>query len=738
MSAGIEQRLAVQHTVSRALAESETIDEAVDHVLSAIATHLGWQVGAFWLRDALTDVLRPARVWGANGDQSFERLTGELTLARGVGLPGRVWLERRAIQEDEVAHAENFPRRRAAAASNLHAALAFPVMTRDEFLGVVELYSAESRHIDDAVLETLEGVGLQIGQFIARRRAIDAERAASGLARAMVQVALDCIVTIDHEGRVLEFNPAAERTFGYARAEILGKPMVDYIVPPDLRDAHRKGMARYMATGEARMLGRAVEVRGHRADGSDFPVELTILQVPEAEPPVFTAYLRDLTEHHRAEATRELLLSASTTLSESLDYEQTLRNLSRAVVPGFADWYAVDVVNENGSLRRLDVSHRDPAKVAQTRALARRYPEPLGVGGEIERVITTGTSVLISDISNSMLAASARDEDHLRLLRELGLRSAIIVPLRADQTVIGSMTLVSAESGRHYDARDLAVAEDLARRAGQAIEKAFLFKDVEDSRALLEQQATELETQAAELEETAHEAEQANRAKSEFLAAMSHELRTPLNAIIGYAQLLEVGVHGSLAEPQMEDLRRIARSAQHLLGLINDILNFAKIEAGRLTLDLQPVHIAQALDRVEELIAPQAQAKRIEYRLASRCDDVLVLADGDKLMQIFLNVVSNAVRYTKEGGEIRVTCRVVGDHVCVDVCDTGIGIPADKLESVFEPFVQVDTKYAGERQGTGLGLAISRQLARAMHGDLTAKSQLGKGSIFTLALQRAR
>jgi len=218
---------------------------------------------------------------------------------------------------------------------------------------------------------------------------------------------------------------------------------------------------------------------------------------------------------------------------------------------------------------------------------------------------------------------------------------------------------------------------------------------------------------------------------------MSHELRTPLNAIIGYAQLLDVGVHGPVSEDQHADLGRIERSSQHLLGLINDILNYAKVESGRVQYDIEPTPLDQALASVEELTAPLAAAKHITYHIHSECPGARICADKEKLRQILVNVLSNAIRYTAEHGLINVSCAGAGSDVLIHVTDTGVGIPPDKLEAVFEPFVQVDRAYPGQREGTGLGLSISRELARGMEGDLTVHSELGKGSVFTLRLRRA-
>ncbi|HEX8692305.1 MAG TPA: HAMP domain-containing sensor histidine kinase [Longimicrobium sp.] len=233
------------------------------------------------------------------------------------------------------------------------------------------------------------------------------------------------------------------------------------------------------------------------------------------------------------------------------------------------------------------------------------------------------------------------------------------------------------------------------------------------------------------------EAEEANRAKMDFLAVMSHELRTPLNAIAGYAQLLEMGIHGPVTEEQREALARIRRSQRHLLLLINDVLNFAKIEAGRVELRLGTVPAAELVAGVEPLILPQAEARGIRYERRLPAVPPAVRADPDKAGQVLLNLLSNAVKFTGDGGRVRLECVPNGRRVLFRVHDTGPGIPPERLESVFEPFVQLERGLSAQREGTGLGLAISRDLARAMGGDVWAESTPGRGSVFTLALPRA-
>ena len=282
---------------------------------------------------------------------------------------------------------------------------------------------------------------------------------------------------------------------------------------------------------------------------------------------------------------------------------------------------------------------------------------------------------------------------------------------------------------------------------------------LEEANRLLQEQAQQLEHQTSEARELAHElaltnaemraaimevekaraaADAANRSKAEFLAVMSHELRTPLNSIGGYVDILDTGLRGPLTDAQRADLLRIKRSQQHLLGIINDILNFTRLEATEVQFDVMDVPVRQLMADLDAIVGSLARAKSLDYSCKLPPASVFVSTDPDKLRQILVNLVSNSVKFTAPGGRIAVRCSDTKTSVEIEVADTGRGIPADKLDAVFEPFVQLESGLTRTTEGTGLGLAISRGLARGMGAELSVRSKEGVGSVFTLTLPLAR
>jgi signal transduction histidine kinase len=293
------------------------------------------------------------------------------------------------------------------------------------------------------------------------------------------------------------------------------------------------------------------------------------------------------------------------------------------------------------------------------------------------------------------------------------------MPATADQT------LLLATQGLAYTAVASCLLMVLLALGGAAVDRTL------QRRLLATSEHARLQSEA---ESARDSAQAANKAKSEFLAAMSHELRTPLNAIAGYTELLQIGVHGPLNDKQQEDLARIQRSQKHLLSLINDVLNFAKLEAGKVQLKPHLCRVEQLTSTVEAMIAPQLRSRALHFTRQSDANVPEVFCDPDKTEQVLLNLLSNAAKFTAAGGTIEMSAHASPTGAQIAVRDTGVGIPADKLDVIFEPFVQVERNLTQNIDGAGLGLAISRDLARAMGGDLTVESKVGVGSTFTLTL----
>jgi PAS domain S-box-containing protein len=298
----------VEHAVARILAQSDRPVEVYEAALQAIGQALGWELGAVWELDPRDGRLRCLSTWhAALGTDDFTALSEALALAPGEGLPGRVVASGEARWIVDAPADANFPRAEAARRAGLHAGFGFPVRSPRGVVGVMEFFSRDLQEPDEQLLATMSTLGSQMGQFVARRRAEDEVRESESRLRAMLEAALDAVVTMDAAGRVTGWNHAAESIFGYPAGEATGRDMAELIVPPSLREAHRRGLARFLDTGERVILDRRLELTGMRSDGSEFPVEMTITRIALPGPPMFTGYLRDITV--RATALQELRAS---------------------------------------------------------------------------------------------------------------------------------------------------------------------------------------------------------------------------------------------------------------------------------------------------------------------------------------------------------------------------------------------------------------------------------------------
>jgi signal transduction histidine kinase len=454
--------------------------------------------------------------------------------------------------------------------------------------------------------------------------------------------------------------------------------------------------------------------------GEPAVAELRVSKTRWEGAPAQIVSVRDITDRKRAEdraqrlvleqSAREqaerdgkrasFLAEAGARLDASLDPQVTLTSLSELIVPRMADWCVVDIV-EGDRIRRIAGVHSDQEKQPLLAELHRRYPPSGDSPQPATRVIESGVAELHRRLDEERLAPITVDEEHIQLLLKLGIRSSITVPLRARKKLLGAITIVCNEDD--LDASDLELLEEVANRAGQALENARLYEA----------------------------AVSANKARSDFLAIVSHELRTPLNAILGYTQLLLEGITGKPDDAQTKHLRRIDASATELLQIIQKILTFASMEAARVEPRPEDVRLGDLMDGVASVAGPLAHDQAIDFELHIAEPYAMLFTDPAKLRQITLDLLTNAVKFTR-AGRIDLTAEVTDGELAIEVRDTGLGIDSDNMTKIFEPFWQAEATMTRQAGGMGLGLTVSRRLARLLGGEITAVSELGAGSTFTL------
>ncbi len=613
--------LGAQATVARVLASSESLADASPGVLRAVAQTLDWELCALWAVRPRRGVVARVGTWSPDGRFA----NSSLELAPGEGVAGRVWESDEAVWAGALG---SEPDAREATEAGMRRVYCFPLRSAGGTVGVLEFFSSTTLEPDRYVLDLMDALGGQMGEYIERKRAEEAVLESEARKRAILDTALDAVITIDGAGRIVEFNPAAERIFGYGCEEAIGNDLSELMVPPKRRDPFRSTFRRYLETGKAAWLNQRIELNAMRKDGSIVPVEVTFTAT-DGDQPMFTGYVRDVTErrrsediqrrlalivessedailskdrdaiitswnqgaehlygytadeavgspvamlvpdylkgedrrildrvladeriHHyetsrvrkdggivvvelsvsaikdalgnivgasviahditqrkrveeqrvkllqleqetrlrvqQAERQASFLAEAQSVLSSSLDYATTLQSLATISVPYMGDWCVVDVLSQDGKLVRLAVASASQDNELLVEAMRRYPPQPdPGVGSL--RTATSGESQLLREVGEDFLDTISHDGDHLGVLREIGMRSMMIVPLRARERVLGSIIFMSAESGRLFDEDDLALAEDLASRAAIAVDNARLYGERSYIAATLQQ-----------------------------------------------------------------------------------------------------------------------------------------------------------------------------------------------------------------------------------------------------------
>jgi signal transduction histidine kinase len=419
----------------------------------------------------------------------------------------------------------------------------------------------------------------------------------------------------------------------------------------------------------------------------------------------------DITERKKNEIAQRFLAEASAQLSTSLDYEVTLANVARLAVPRLADYCAIDMLDDDGNVRSLEIADIDPEKERTDRELHKRYPVDPDSDHPVAQVLRSGRPILYPDVTDDVLRLfSGDDEEYFEILVNLGIDSSMYVPLVARERTLGVMSFVASESGQRYGQSDLALAQELARRAALAIDNARLYREAQD----------------------------AVRSREEFLSIASHELKTPLTTVKGYSQIISRLLRRTNLD--RERLSYLADQLQDQLGrfetLIADLLDISRIQRGGLELRPEQDDLIELTSTVLNRFRFPADSTNAHTFTFDGPESYVGVWDPDRLDQVLTNLLSNAVKYSPAGGDIIIRVEpITEDTVEISVTDPGIGIPPNEQDRLFRPFARSETVQRAI-SGVGLGLYISRQIVDRHGGSIFLDSMPEKGSTFTVVLPR--
>ena len=692
--------VALSHARTRDDVASVVIDEGIgaagaDTCALSVLDEAGTTLHLLAHRGAAPELIERARtLTEADSPETFAALRSQAT----------IWVE--TLDESKRRFPELIVER--PSTPRAHAFWSAPLVVDGRAIGILGMGFYEPRTFPPDERAFIDVLVKQASQGLVRAiRREREEEAHTSLVTTLRSIG-DAVIATDSKGAITLMNSVAEGLTGWPEAEARGRPLdeVFRLVSEATREVLESPVfaALRQSPAPGTTVGKLLRTRG----GRDIPIDDNAAPIRDERGRTLGAVLvfRDVSRDRQLRQRTAFLEKAGEALMSSLDYRATLARVAELAVPEIADWCAIDLLEAGATApKRVVVAHVDPDKAALARKVEDTYPPDPNATTGVPAVIRTGKAELYVDIPPALIEASARDAEHLRILRELRLESAIIVPLRGRDRTLGAITLIYGDSGRHYEEADLAFAEEFARRSAMAIENAHAFQ----------------------------QAAAAASARERVLAVVSHDLRNPLSSVLIAAQMIGRIASGNSAAPALTKASAsIVRGVRTMTKLVDDLLDLSRVESGRpLALRLEGRDANALVREAVESSETLAKTKRIALR-ASVSEEVLPLdCDAHRVQQALSNLIGNAVKFTPEDGIVDVAVRRDGDEIVFVVTDTGTGIAAEQVDRLFEAYWQGDPR---QREGVGLGLSIVKAIVDAHHGRVWVKTAIGEGTAVSFAL----